>query len=328
MGEIINMKENIIKRYIAKKINRKETAKLLGMHTNAVSRLVTRYKKERKYALTPKKPGPKSYNVVHNKTPSWIEDIVVMIANDNLDKGPVLIAEKLFDERKIELNSTTVWRILKRRKIRYTQEYKRWIREEPKLYCLDKPGLELQLDACYPFGRQRQLVSFDAIDDCSRYIVAKLYKHEDAESAIDFVKYLIKKAPFQIKRIRVDNRYGAKFKEFCNSIDIEVIQNDPYHPEQNGKIERFHRTVKNEFFFKKISFHDSMEKIEYKYQQWIFHYNTQRKHGGYKMERMTPKQKIALTLFLSLSNINFKTPQKVTSTMQQSYIQTIVATLL
>jgi len=32
---------------------------------------------------------------------------------------------------------------------------------------------------------------------------------------------------------------------------------------------------------------------------------------------MTPKQKIASTLFLSLSNINIKIPQKVTLTMQQ-----------
>jgi transposase InsO family protein len=98
------------------------------------------------------------------------------------------------------------------------------------------------MDGSYPFGRQRQIVSFDAIDDCSRYIVAKLYKHEDTKSAIDFVKYLIQKVPFKIKRIRVDNRYGKEFKEFCNSIGIEVIQNEPYKPQQNGKIERYHRT--------------------------------------------------------------------------------------
>ena len=53
------MKENILKKYINRSIDRKETAKLLSMHVNAVSRLTSRYKKEGVDALMPKKPGPK-----------------------------------------------------------------------------------------------------------------------------------------------------------------------------------------------------------------------------------------------------------------------------
>lgn len=126
------------------------------------------------------------------------------------------------------------------------------------------------------------------------------------------MKHLINKAPFNVKSIRVDNRYGKRFKEFCSSINIEVIENDPYSPEQNGKIERCHRTMKDEFFYKYISFHDSPETIECKYQQWLYHYNTYRRHGGYGMNRLTPKQKIASTLFYSLNNINLSDSPKVT----------------
>ena len=305
------MKENILKKYINKSINRKETAKLLSMHVNAVSRLTSRYKEEGINALMPKKPGPKSCNPIHNKTSTYIQELVIDIALKNRSKGPVWIAEKLYDDHGVIIDQSTVYRILKREKIRYTHEYKRWIKEKPKLYCLDKPGIELQMDGSYPFGRQRNIVSFDAIDDCSGYVIAKLYKHEDAKSAIDFVNHLIQKTPFKIERIRVDNRYGKEFKEYCNSSRLEVIQNDPYQPQQNGKIERYHRTMKKEFFHKHISFHDSVENIEYKYQQWLCHYNTNRRHGGYGMNRMTPKQKIASTPFLSLSNINIKIPQKV-----------------
>ncbi len=52
--ETINMKGNILKRYINKLISRKETAELLNMHVNAVSRLTSRYKKEGRDALIPK----------------------------------------------------------------------------------------------------------------------------------------------------------------------------------------------------------------------------------------------------------------------------------
>ena len=311
------MKEEILKRYINKETNRKETAKLLHMHKNAVSRLTTRYRKEGKDALIPKKPGPKSYQKVHNKTDEQTTKLVIHTANQYPNKGPLPLAEQIYDDYEIIIDQSTVYRILKREKIRYTHKYKNQIKKEPKLYCLDKPGKELQLDGSYPFGRQRKIVSFDAIDDCSRYVTAKLYKHEDDESAIDFVNYLKEKVPFEIESLRVDNRYGERFKSHCNSLGINVIRNDPHHPEQNGKIERYHGTMKKEFFYKYVSFHDPIETIEYKYQQWLDYYNTERRHGGYGMNRLTPKQKIVETLFLSLTNLNFNNPQKVTLTMQQ-----------
>ena len=170
------------------------------------------------------------------------------------------------------------------------------------------------MDGCYPFGRARKIVGFDAIDDCSRWIYGKLYQREDSDSAIDFVKHLINNVPFKIQRIRVDNRYGKKFKGYCQSIGIKVIENEPYAPEQNGKIERFHKTLKREFFWKYCGYHDSMIVMQCKYNLWQYHYNTKRKHGGYGMNRITPQLKIASTLFQSLNIIH---PQKVTSTLQQ-----------
>jgi len=129
--ETINMKENILKKYVNKSIDRKETAKLLSMHINAVSRLTSRYKKEGITALTPKKPGPKSCNPIHNKTPREIQDLVIDMALKNINKGPIWISEKLYDDHNVKLHQSTVYRILKREKIRYTHEYKRWIKEKP-----------------------------------------------------------------------------------------------------------------------------------------------------------------------------------------------------
>ena len=308
------MKKSILEKNIAKEINRVQAAGLLKMHINAFSRLKKRYMEHGISALYPKKPGPKK-GAAYNKTPEWIENIVVKVAESRMDLGPVPLVDEIYENYGVKLDSTTIWRILKRKKVRYGSEYKRWTQEEPKLYCLDLPGLELQMDGSYPFGRSRKIVSFDAIDDCSRYVCAKLYNRETAENAIEFVKYMVSKAPFRIQRIRVDNRYGKKFREYCESIGIEVIENDPYTPKQNGKIERFHKTMKREFYWKYCSFHDSDEMLQYKLNQWLHHYNTDRKHGGYGMDRMTPKQKIASTLFLSLGNINY--PQNVTLTLQQ-----------
>jgi len=311
------MKEEIIKKFINKEFKRDEIAKMLKMHKNAISRLVSRYKKEGKDALIPRKSGPKKCNIIHNKTPKETEDKVIKLARKHINKGPIPLSEQMFDDYEIKIDQSTIYRILKREKIRYYHEYKNQIKKEPKLYCLDKPGKELQMDGSYPFGRQKKIVSFDAIDDCSRYVTAKLYEHENDESAIDFVKHLKDRVPFKIESLRVDNRYGKRFENYCNSLGIKVIKNDPYCPQQNGKIERYHGTMKREFFYKYVGFYETLEEIEIKYQQWLYYYNTERKHGGYGMNRLSPKQKIAEIMFLSLGNlISLKLPQKVTLTMQ------------
>jgi len=312
-GELIAMKKQVIEKCLNRQLRCKDGANLLQMHPKAFSRLKSRYILDGETALMPKKPGPKKFTPI-NRTPEIIEQLVEDLAIKHPNLGPFPLSEELFDKYNIKLDQTTVWRILKRRKIRYTKEYRRW-KEKPKFYCLDTPGLELQMDGCYPFGRSRKIVHFDAIDDCSRWIYGKLYNREDADSAIDFVKQLINNIPFRIQRIRVDNRYGKEFREYCNSIGIEVIENDPYTPKQNGKIERFHKTLKREFCWKYCSYHDTLECMQYKYNQWQNYYNTKRRHGGYGMNRMTLQQKIASTLFLSLNNINY--PQKVTLILQQ-----------
>ena len=312
-GELIAMKKQIIEKCLNRQLKCKDGANLLQMHPKAFSRLKSRYILDGETALMPKKPGPKRFTP-KNRTPEIIEQLVEDLAMKHPNLGPIPLSEELFDKYSIKLDQITVWRILKRRKIRYTKQYKRW-KEKPKFYCLDTPGLELQMDGCYPFGRSRKIVGFDAIDDCSRHVYAKIYERENDDNAIDFVKRLVNNVPFRIQRIRVDNRYGKRFKEYCKLIGIEIIVNDPYTPKQNGKIERFHKTVKGEFFWKYCSFHDDIELLQYKYNQWLNHYNTERRHGGYGMDRMTPSQKIASTLFLSLNNINY--PQKVTLTLQQ-----------
>jgi transposase len=313
---LIAMKKQLIERCLNKQMLWKDAAKVLQMHSKALSRLKRRYIQYGEAALMPKKPGPKTFKPPENKTDEDIEDIVVDLSIKYPNEGPQPLADRLGDEYLIRLDQSTVYRILKRRKIRYGREYKRW-KEDPKLYCLETPGEEMQLDACYPYGKARQICSFDAIDDCSRFTDGKCYNRETCDNAIKFVDRLVKTVSFKIKRIRVDNRYGKRFKEHClKKYDIEVIENDPYSPEQNGKIERFHKTLKKEFFYRYCSFTDSLETINYKYALWLHYYNYHRRHRGLGMKGLTPAQKIAITLLQSTANELIINPQKVTGTLQ------------
>lgn len=309
--ELIAMKKQIFDSCIDRQLLCTEGAKLLSMHPKAFLRLKARYLEYGEAVFTPEKTGPKGPPI--NRTVDWIENIVVDLARNHTHLGPVELADKLFLNYGIKKDQSTIFRILQRKRERYCREPVKRIKAKPQLYCLETPGLELQLDACYPFGRGRKLVCFDAIDDCSRYVTAKLYDRETAENAIEFVKELIRVSPFRIQRIRVDNRYGKRLRSFCKTVDIEVVTIAAYTPSQNGKIERFHRTIKQGFFWRYCGFYDGQELLQYKLNAWIYWYNTERKHGGYGMNRLTPKVKLAGSLFNSLYII----PQeKVTLTLQ------------
>jgi transposase InsO family protein len=311
------MKKQVIERCIAKTMRWKDGALLLSMHPKALSRLKRRYHAEGESALIGKKPGPKSWRRPYNKTAEHLEETIERLAINCPQLGPVPLAEKLSDDYGIYCNPATVWRILKRRKVRYTTTYRRW-KQEPTLYCLDAPGEELQLDACYPFGKARKVVSFDALDDCSRYAFGHCYTRETTDNAIRFVRILIAHVPFKVSRLRVDNRYGRRFTEYCHRrLGVEVIVNEPYCPEQNGKVERFHRTLKREFFWRHCSWDDSLTLLNYKYGQWLSEYNYYRRHGGFGMQRLTPAQKIAVTLTETMTAQIIAYPQKVTGTLQQ-----------
>jgi hypothetical protein len=86
---------------------------------------------------------------------------------------------RLDEECGIKIDQSTIYRILKRKNIRYYDDYsreKRKRKKDIKLYVLDNPGREVQLDTSFPYGRRRKLVIYSAIDDCTRKVYSKAYR--------------------------------------------------------------------------------------------------------------------------------------------------------
>lgn len=65
-------------------------------------------------------------------------------------------------------------------------------------------------------------------------------------------------------------------------------------PQTNGFVERFHRTVLDEFFrveLRKRAF-ATLEELDQALQAWICHYNVSRPHQGYRNKGQTPYQTV------------------------------------
>ena len=84
-------------------------------------------------------------------------------------------------------------------------------------------------------------------------------------------------------------------REFCGTdshpYEVYLALNDIEHrrtrvrrPQTNGFVERFHRTVLDEFFRSafRTTFYETVEALQQDLDTWLRHYNTERPHRGYR----------------------------------------------
>jgi len=68
------------------------------------------------------------------------------------------------------------------------------------------------------------VVSYTAIDDCTRVRVLRLYRRQNHRSSLAFLRELTAAFPFQIRKIQVDNGTGVPlvFALSCQELGVRV----------------------------------------------------------------------------------------------------------
>ncbi len=156
-----------------------------------------------------------------------------------------------------------------------------------KRYQKQVPGHHVQVDVKFLFfkaadGSRVKRFQYTAIDDATRIRALKIYDRHTQANAIDFVNYVVEKFPFRIKTIRTDNghEFQAKFNWHLRDIGLEHVYIKPATPRLNGKVERSHRTDKQEFY-QLIDYKDDVD-LRTKLKEWEAFYNYHRPHSAHR----------------------------------------------
>lgn len=169
-----------------------------------------------------------------------------------------------------------------------------------------RPGELVEVDVKYVPKRlkKQRYYQFTAIDCASRWRHIKVYELQSNQSAIAFLNEVIRKAPFRITAVKTDNgscftnRYTGylkstdphnprlhKFDTECHKYGIEHYLIDPGKPQQNGKVERSHRSDQ-EYFYDRTEY-KNINELQYKIRLWNMYYNDL-EHCG--LNGLTPNQ--------------------------------------
>lgn len=169
-----------------------------------------------------------------------------------------------------------------------------------------RPGEVLNQDTFY-VGRLKgvgKVYLHAVVDTCSSYAFGFLHTNKKPEAAVavlhNDVLPFYKKHKLVIENVLTDN--GTEFKGTdLHPYEVYLELNDIHHrtsrvrrPQTNGFIERFNRTVLDEFFrlaFRQKAF-GSVAELQKDLDAWLKFYNTQRPHQGYRNMGRKPLETI------------------------------------
>ena len=131
------------------------------------------------------------------------------------------------------------------------------------------------------------------LDGCSRTVIHWEIQPQMQETDVEIILQRARERyPEARPRIITDNgpQFIAKdFKEFIRICGMTHVKTSPYYPQSNGKIERWHKSLKSECIRKKVPL--SLEDARRVVEEYVHHYNNVRLHSaiGY----ITPMDKLA-----------------------------------
>jgi transposase InsO family protein len=161
------------------------------------------------------------------------------------------------------------------------------VKTRRKDYTPKSPGDLVQID-CITYlikGVRRYLVC--GVDLSSRFSFSYGYDKLSSTTAKDFCIKFQEVFPYPVKHIQTDNgqEFHLHFQQYLKTQNIIQFWNYPRSPKMNAYVERFNRTIQEEYAnYKQWDLKDDLELFNQGLIDWLIFYNFKRPHLGIKKD--------------------------------------------
>ena len=275
----------------ASELSIKQTLKTLDVPKSTFYDWYKRYVTEGFDGLEDRSSGPRKF---WNRIPDSEREKVVKLALESPEKTPRELAFKITDKEGYFISESSVYRILKAYDLitspayivlSASNKFKHPTRRINELWQTDFTYFKITGWGWYYFS--------SVLDDYSRYIIAwKLFSSMSAADVQDLLDLAIAKTG--ITKIKVRHRprllsdngscyISGQLQKYLKERQIDHIRGQPYHPMTQGKIERFHRSLKNVINLENYYYPWKLEK---QLEEFVNYYNHERYHES--IDNLTP----------------------------------------
>ncbi len=264
----------------------RDVAASTGRSKSWVARHVALYRDGGEEALVPKKRGPKRQA---HQTPLDMEDAIVSIRKEldeqGYDAGARTIRYHLVEQGLEAPALATIHRVLQRRGFVTPQPQKRprtsWIRFES-----DLPNETWQSDMTHwqlADGTGVEIINY--IDDYSRAVLSSTVVRVATAAEVVRLFYASADTYGLPQSVLTDNGaiYTTAYRGAHSGMEIELAilgirykHGKPYHPQTQGKVERYHQTLKKWLRAQPES--ATVEELQSRIDGFVFYYNERRPH--------------------------------------------------
>lgn len=221
----------------------------------------------------------------------WEKEAILNFYLDHSEDGYRRVAYMMLDRDIVAVSPSSVYRVLIRAEV--LRKWNRKASQKGQGFVQPlQPHEHWHVDITYIniCGTFYYLCS--VLDGCSRFIIHhEIREHMKEQDVEIIIQRAHEKHPSAHPRIISDNgpQFIARdFKAFIRIMGMDHVRTSPYYPQSNGKIERWHGSLKQECIRPKtpLSLSDAQRVVT----NYVNDYNTERLHSsiGY----ITPKDRL------------------------------------
>lgn len=272
-------------------LSARKTLAKLGIPRTTFYRWYDRYLQRGEAGLQDRSPKPKH---VWNRIPDVVRDKVVKLALKETELSPRELAVTFTDTEKYFVSEASVYRVLKAHDlitspafivIKAASEFKDKTTAINQLWQTDFTYLKVLGWGWFYLST--------ILDDYSRYIIAwKLCATMRAEDVTDTLELALQASGcdqvhvLHKPRLLSDNGssyVSGELAEWLQDKGMDHVRGAPYHPQTQGKIERWHQTLKNRILLENYFLPGD---LRHQIEAFVEHYNHQRYHES--LNNVTP----------------------------------------
>jgi putative transposase len=273
-------KMEIIKMVEQSHLGVKATLQHIGIHRSTFYSWYDRYVRFGEPGLENK---DSKHHCVWNKIPQEIQSAIIDFALNNPELSARELAIRYAEASKYFVSESTVYRLLKKRGLltapnyvvlSAADEFKDKTLRVNEMWQTDFTYFKIKGWGWYYLST--------ILDDYSRYIIHwELCSTMKAADAMRTVEQALRKAKIKTNpqpRLLSDNGscyISGELKSYLVKKEVEHIRGKPMHPQTQGKIERYHRTMKNRIL---LEHYYSPEELERALVEFVDFYNNNRLH--------------------------------------------------